>query len=61
VRTQEAAARAAQQGLPAHPIPLTPRPHTPPPTSLSFLLFYYIGVSKVLQQLGVIRPGSTKV
>ncbi|GBF91101.1 hypothetical protein Rsub_04770 [Raphidocelis subcapitata] len=26
-----------------------------------FLLFYYIGVSKVLQQLGVIKPGSTKI
>ncbi|KAI8469754.1 MAG: hypothetical protein J3K34DRAFT_274428 [Monoraphidium minutum] len=26
-----------------------------------FLLFYYIGVSKVLQQLGIIRPGHTKI
>ncbi|KIZ04622.1 hypothetical protein MNEG_3337 [Monoraphidium neglectum] len=26
-----------------------------------FLLFYYVGVSKVLQQLGVIKPGHTKI
>lgn len=25
-----------------------------------FLVFYYIGVSKVLQQLGIVRPGITK-
>ncbi len=42
--------------LPPSP-PANPHPHPPP----SLLLFYFIGVSKVLQQLGVIKPGVTRV
>lgn len=39
--------------------PSGPRCSLPQHTRL--LLFYFIGVSKVLQQLGVIKPGVTKV
>jgi hypothetical protein len=35
-------------------------PYTAPDDN-RFLLFYYVGVSKVLQQLGVIKPGHTKI
>lgn len=40
----------------AHLLPPLHHPLLPP----SFLLFYYVGVSKVLQQIGVIKPGHTK-
>ena len=45
----------------ARPAPPTnSAPHKKPPSGGGFLLLYFIGVSKALQQLGIVCPGSVR-
>jgi hypothetical protein len=53
-------AGAGQRAAPGLPLQPTAPPTKKPPSGGGFLFLYFIGVSKALQQLGIVRPGSVR-